>query len=394
MKPLLPNSLSALPLWGLFYAASIMTQDGRTEGTLAAKQEINSAGRSFPCFESQDSEQNKQREKEVIAALPAIARFWLTEDAAYIISPEERCVFLHLSTDQDRDHFTDQFWSRRAPNPRAQDNIFKRRHYERIVFANEQFGGQTPGWRTDRGRVYVIFGQPDSIEHPSAGPSEDRQYVREVWHYNNIDAIGQNVGFEFIDPTGSGDYRLSGPPEMKEKLTPIPPYYVGRVSQGGGATQSAKTIEIHIGPAPTPLVEFKDLEAMVVSRIVREQVHFVHRTAFSRATDATTYTKILISIPSRAAEVSNKSASLPRRYAVFGRISRPSGWVVDTFERTISFEGNGDSERSQPNCQFQVPIEPGIHRLSIVVKDLSDGRTGTLYTDLDVPPYERVQGTN
>ncbi|HEU0047840.1 MAG TPA: GWxTD domain-containing protein, partial [Nitrososphaera sp.] len=114
------------------------------------------------------------RENEAIASLPKIARFWLTEDAIYIISPEERCAFLHLATDEERDQFIEQFWSGRAPDPTSVDNSFKREHYERIVFANEKFSGQLPGWKTDRGRVYVTYGPPDSIESHQSGEKTGR----------------------------------------------------------------------------------------------------------------------------------------------------------------------------------------------------------------------------
>lgn len=301
MMLLFPAYRVTLPLSALFCAASIMGQEGRTASTFLAKQEINSAKGASPCFEAPDSPMSKQRENEAIAHLPRIARFWLTEDVAFIISPEERCAFLHLATDQERDHFIEQFWSSRAPNPESLDNSFKREHYERIVIANQKFSDQLPGWKTDRGRVYVTFGPPDSIESHQSGektgrPPEERvetyQYSWEAWHYRHLDGVGENVELEFVDPSGSGDYRLAVPPEMKDELIFAPPYNLGRTRREEGTTQSAHAIEIYMGPVPTPRVQFKDLEAMVVSQITREQVQFTHRIEFAKAAGATTFTKI------------------------------------------------------------------------------------------------------
>src|SRR5262245_39931585 len=137
----------------LCFAVSATAQDGRTVTVLTAKQEISTVIKTAPCFNAPDRAKSQQRENEAIVSLPKIARFWLTEDVVYIIPAEERCAFLHLATDEEREHFIEQFWSRRAPDPTSLDNRFKREHYERIVFANQQFSGQLPGWKTDRGRV-------------------------------------------------------------------------------------------------------------------------------------------------------------------------------------------------------------------------------------------------
>lgn len=196
LKMLLRTCRLALLLSALFLTASIVAQEERTATTLARKQEINTVKGASPCFDALHSAMSKQRENEAIARLPKIAGFWLTEDVAFIISPEERCAFFHLATDEERDHFIEQFWSSRAPDPSSLDNSFKREHYERIVIANEKFSDQLPGWKTDRGRVYVTFGPPDSIESHQS---------KEVWHYRHLDGVGENVELEFVDSSGTGN---------------------------------------------------------------------------------------------------------------------------------------------------------------------------------------------
>lgn len=380
MLPLRTCSLT-LFLSALSLTASIVAQEERTGTTLPIKQEIRAANGAPPCFDVPHTAISKQRENEVVARLPKVARFWLTEDVAFIISPEERCAFLRLATDEERDQFIEQFWSRRARDPRSLDNSFKREHYERIVIANEKFSDQLPGWKTDRGRVYITFGSPDSIESHQS---------KEVWHYRHLDGVGENVELEFVDPSGSGDYRLVVPPEMKNELIFAPPYNLDRARRGKGSTPSEPgLIELYIGPAPTPVVQFKDLEAMVTSRIIRNQVHFSHRIEFAKATHATTLADISVNVPSIQGPPNN-TANSQTQFELFGRVSKPSGWVVETFERKISLAAQDISGDAQLDTHFHLALAPGMYRLAIVVKDSASGDTGTLYTAFNVLDYERA----
>jgi|ERR1700731_327179 len=381
MLPLRTCRLTLL-LSALFLTSSIVAQEERTTTTLSIKQEINMANSASPCFGGSGSAISKERENEAIARLPKIARFWLTEDVAFIISPEERCAFLHLATDEERDQFIEQFWSRRAPDPRSLDNGFKQGHYERIVIANEKFPDQLPGWKTDRGRVYITFGPPDWIESHQS---------KEVWHYRHLDGVGENVELEFVDSSGSGDYRLAVQPEVKEELILAPLYNLGGARRGKGTTPSEPgLIEIYIGPAPTPVVQFKDLEAMVTSRISRKQVNFSHRIEFAKATHATTLTEISVNVPSSQSSPPNNTSNSRSQFALFGRVSKPSGWVVETFECKISLATRNNSADAQLDTHFHLALAPGMYRLAIVVKDSASGDTGTLYTAFNVPTDESV----
>jgi hypothetical protein len=203
--------------------------------------------------------------------------------------------------------------------------------------------------------------------------------------------VGENVELEFVDSSGSGDYRLAVQPEVKEELILAPLYNLGRASRGKGTTPSEPgLIEIYIGPAPTPVVQFKDLEAMVTSRIIRKQVHFSHRIEFAKATHATTSAEISVNVPSNQPSPPNNTANSRTQFELFGRVSKPSGWVVETFERKTSFAAQNNSGDAQPDTHFHLALAPGTYRLAIVVKDSASGDTGTLYTAFNVPGYSRV----
>jgi GWxTD domain-containing protein len=138
---------------------------------------------------------------------------WLTQEVVYIITDEEGAAFARLTTNAERERFSEQFWARRDPAPGTGANKFRDEHYRRIAYSNERFAADAPGWQSDRGRIYILFGPPDEIEsHPSAGP--DRP-ARENWLYRHIEGVGDRVILTFTDDDGNRAYRLSaatGPP--------------------------------------------------------------------------------------------------------------------------------------------------------------------------------------
>ena len=351
-------------------------------------QSADSSSSRQPCFAAQ----GELREGDAIASLPEIFRYWLAEDVVYIIAPEERCAFLHLASDRERQQFVDQFWLRRAYDPESLDNDFKQEHYRRIVFANERFGTNVPGWQTDRGRVYITFGPPEKIEsHGEGSQDEDREggKQREKWHYRYLEGLGENVHLDFVDPSHSGDYRLATPIQVKNE----PPYNLPGVSRQDRdvASEAVQHIVVHIGLMPSPKIKFKDLEAMVVARILRDQVHFSYRIEFTRATHASTMVHIAVEIPTRQLIPEMRDAEQVRVAGIFGRVSKPSGWAVETFERAASIQELEHLEQATLNRETIVALEPGSYGLAIAVKDVASGNAGLLYTTLQVPRYDDLR---
>ena len=171
-------------------------------------------GLLIPCsLVAKDREDLRKEEQE------DYYRKWLTEDVVYIITDEERTVFERLTTFAEKDQFIEQFWYRRDPEPGSSHNEFKEEHYRRIAYANERFESGKAGWKTDRGRIYIMHGPPDQIENHSfdggyirpvwEGGGKTRTYPFEVWRYRHIDGAGSDVELEFVDKTMSGQYRLA-----------------------------------------------------------------------------------------------------------------------------------------------------------------------------------------
>jgi len=155
---------------------------------------------------------------------------WLSQDVAWIITDEEMADFVNLSRDQQRDEFVVAFWARRNPNPGAPENKFKEEHYRRLAYANTHFAASVPGWKTDRGRIYIMYGPPDTVDrHYSAAGSEKASsivgvvaipYDWELWHYRFIEGIGKDVTFKFVDTCACGEYQMPVEKDDLKKYAP------------------------------------------------------------------------------------------------------------------------------------------------------------------------------
>src|ERR1700722_1334265 len=230
---------------------------------------------------------------------------WLEEEVPYIITDEERSAFLQLQTNEEREQFIEGFWQRRDPTPDTVENEFKEEHYRRIAYANERFSSGIPGWRTDRGRIYIMWGPADEIETHSAGSTYNRPmtegggqttvYGFDDWTYHYMEGIGQNITIEFVDPTGTGEYHISLDPGEKDAMAHVPGGGPSLLEQMGLSTQAKRFTRSDGSTAPLgmgqingaggqegqdeftrleqfakvqapPPVKFKDLEEVASSR--------------------------------------------------------------------------------------------------------------------------------
>ena len=178
-----------------------------------------------------DKEKFKQQ-KELRQELKGPYKKWLDEDVRWIITDQEMKAFKSLSNDEEREAFIENFWLRRNPNPDSPENEFKEEHYRRIAYANEHFAAGKPGWKTDRGHIYIAYGKPDSIDsHPAGGTyerpmdeggGETSTFPFETWHYRYIEGIGDNIDIEFVDTCQCGDYHMTIDRSEKDALLHVP----------------------------------------------------------------------------------------------------------------------------------------------------------------------------
>ena len=372
------------------------------------------------------TKEQKKKMGRALKELDAQYKQWLQEDVVYIITPEERSAFLQLSTSEEREQFIEQFWLRRSSNPDLPENDFKEEHYRRIAYANEHFASGIPGWKTDRGRIYIIWGPADEVDsHPTGGtydrPMEEgggstTTYPWESWRYRYLEGLGNNVILEFVDPSGSGEYHLTMDPSEKDALLHVPGAglslmeSMGLASKADRFTRSDGTnLPTTLGGQPAsmneftrleqyakiqqaPPVKFKDLEALVTSRIVRDQVHFAWRTDFLKVTNDTVLVPVTIQVPNSQLSFQAKDGVHTATMNIFGRVSTLTGRVVQTFEEPVSRDFPDSlfqqSVKLQSIYQKAVPLRPGLYRLDLVIKDVQSGNVGVVNTRLQVPRYE------
>jgi GWxTD domain-containing protein len=337
--------------------------------------------------------ENSPTDKRKAADLPAIYRYWLNEDVVYIIPLEERCAFLELDSDQQRDFYIEQYWYERDSEPTSQDNSFRDEHYRRIVFSNEKFATEIPGWETDRGHVYIRYGPPDSVVSHSAaeltwkppeGEPDNVRYSWEAWHYNRIEGLAPNIDFAFVDPSGSGEYQLRLGPKQKDLPIFDPPTTFQDDQRQ--PTLADGRLHVFIGHGPVPLIHYKDLESVAISGIIRHQILFAYQIRFVRATNASTMTTISVDLPAHPAE--DEQAIRPTdSYEIFARISTPYARAVHTFE--------SHAEVAHPlpygaDRETTVPLIPGPYGLAIVIKVAASGQIGVLHTTFQVPRFDEL----
>ncbi len=194
--------------------------------------------------------ERKKQEARLKKELETPYKKWLNEEVGYIITDEERKAFKQLASDDERQQFIEQFWLRRDPTPDTEENEYREEHYRRIAYANDRFASGIPGWKTDRGRIYIEYGPPDEIEsHPSGGtyerPYEEgggstSTYPFEQWRYRYIEGIGTNIILEFVDTTMSGEYRLTMDPSEKDALLYVPGAGLTMAEQMGLSDKTAR----------------------------------------------------------------------------------------------------------------------------------------------------------
>src|SRR5579871_4394839 len=279
--------------------------------------------------DDQKKEEAAKRSREQENA-SRVFKKWLDEDVAYIITNEERTAYKALKTDEERQQFIEQFWLRRDPTPDTEENEFKEEHYRRIAYANERFASGIPGWKTDRGRIYIMYGPPDEIEDHSSGGSYQRPieegggetstYPFQQWRYRYIEGIGTNIIIEFVDPTMSGEFHMTMDPSEKDALLYVPNAGLTMSEQMGMSNKTDRfnrTDGTHLGvgtqPLPAsmneferleqfaklqkpPAVKFKDLDAVVSSNIRYNTLPLKVQADYMRVTDSTMLTSITVQL--------------------------------------------------------------------------------------------------
>jgi GWxTD domain-containing protein len=370
--------------------------------------------------------ERKRREAKLRKELETPYKKWLNEDVLYIITDEEKQTWKRLSTDDERESFIEQFWIRRDPTPDSVENEFKEEHYRRIAYANERYASGIPGWKTDRGRIYITFGPPDENEsHPSGGsyerPIEEgggttSTFPFEKWRYRYIEGIGSDINIEFVDPTMTGEYRMTMDPSEKDALLMVPNAGLTLMEQMGMASKTdrfSRTDGTRLGTSPMgetasmnqftrleqfaklqkpPVVKFKDLEASVNSTIKFNILPIQVRADYFPLTETSVLANITLQLENKDLQFQAKDGVQKAVVNMYGRITTMARRVANVFEDTVTVDSPAEflAEQAKKSSIYQksVPLAPGLYRLNVVVRDVVGGAMNNYELALNVPHFD------
>ena len=388
-------------------------------------------GSTTVAFAQEKGKAKNPNEKKQREELKSVYKNWMDQDVNYIITDEERKAFKSLKTDEERDQFIEQFWLRRDPDPDTIENEYKEQYYERIQYANEKFASGIPGWKTDRGRIYVMFGKPDEIEsHPAGGPYErpsyhgggnTSTYPFEIWWYRYIEGIGSDIEIEFVDPSGSGEYRIARSPDEKDALLYVPNagltlaeslglgsksdrVGLGGYNGGGRSLFGARAkdgqferLSLLADLQRPPAIKFPDLQVKAdLPEIASDILPFSVRTDFMRISGESVVTSFTMQFDHADLSFKNTGGIYNGSVNIYARLTGLSGRRAGTFEDVVQTAryteqqlGTGQTQRSI--YQKNVVLPPGRYKIDVVARDVTSGKTGILHHSFEVPRYQEKQ---
>ena len=412
----------------LFLRAQDSNQQGSDSKSSSAKkknaqvsQDTQAApGQEDPLKRSRKDDKDAMKEK-----LGGVYKKWLDEDVRWIITDEELAAFKKLTNNAERDTFIEAFWQRRDPTPDTAENEYKDEHYRRIAYANEHFAAGIPGWRTDRGRIYIMYGKPDSIDsHPMGGPyqrpaeeggGQTETYPFEVWRYRWLEGIGQEIEIEFVDDCSCGAYEMTLDRSKKDALLHVPNagltdmeamgmankadrFRNGMESLGQGFfnqnlnTKEFDRLETFAKLNRAPDVKYGELQSELVSHRIRTNpLPFDVRVDFVKLTADTVLVPITVQIPLRALSWSNKDGVQRASINVYGQLQTLTGKIVQTFEAPLHKDIPAELlEKEIDNTSLYwvaLPMRPGLYRLDVVAKDVNGDKVGIFSRSYTVPDF-------
>src|SRR6266567_3057649 len=368
-----------------------------------------------------------EKPRNVKPELKKAYKDWLEKDVAYIITDEERKAFRKLETDDERERFIEEFWRRRDPDPDTDENEYREEYYERIAYTNEHFASGIPGWKTDRGRIYIMYGKPDEKEsHPAGGPYEREPYEGggqtttypfERWFYRYLPGVGSGIEIEFVDPTGSGEYRIARNPDEKDALLNIPGAGLTLAEELGLANKGDRIanlggfgnpnsqreqdspfsrLQLIADLSRPPQIRFNDLASAVNTPVIEDNpLNFDVRVDFFRQSDERVVTAFTIQTDNQNLVFQDSGGLQQAQLNIFGKITHVSGRRAGVFEDPVitraTPEELSDAKERKSAYQKAVPLLPGRYRVDVIVRDVASGATGVRHVGFEVPKYDATK---
>jgi len=384
---------------------------------LAQKDKKKGSGQDVP-----DRERNVKTEKS------NMFKKWMNEDVAYIITDDEKRAWKKLQTDDEREQFIEGFWRRRDPDPDTELNEYLEEHYERVAYANQHFASGIPGWKSDRGRIYIMYGAPHEKEtHPSGGSYERPSYEGggstttypfELWFYRYLPGIGSGIEIEFVDPTGTGEYRIARSPDEKDAMLNIPGAGLTLNEQLGLSSKtdrvSGRNAFGYSGPGAreqdspfSRLILYTDLqkppqvnEALEKNLLATSSTGAIEggdvlsvatKVDFFRASDQRVMTALTIQTDNEDLKFNDVGGVQRARLNIYGRVTNLSGRRITSFEDPVTTDATVDELVAAKNrksaYQRVLPLAPGNYKVDLLIRDINSGATQVKSVGFEVPKF-------
>ena len=376
---------------------------------------------------SEKTQDPSEKTRNVKPELNKAYKDWLEKDVAYIITDEERKAFKKLQTDDERERFIEEFWRRRDPDPDTDENEYREEYYERIAYANEHFASGIPGWKTDRGRIWIMYGKPDETESHPAGGAYNREsyegggststYPFERWFYRYLAGVGSGIEIEFVDPTGSGEYRIARNPDEKDALLHVPGAGLtlaeemglsdksDRISNLGGVgtpnyqreqDSPFSRLQILADLQRPPQIKFNDLASAVNTPVIEDNpLNFDVRVDFFRQSDERVITAFTVQTDNQNLVFKDSGGLQEATLNIFGKITHVSGRRAGVFEDPVTTRATPEelTEAKERKSAYQkaVALTPGRYRVDVIVRDTASGATGVRHVGFEVPKYDTAK---
>src|SRR5256884_3555016 len=368
-----------------------------------------------------------QKPRNVKTELKKAYKDWLEKDVTYIITDDERKAFKKLETDEERERFIEDFWRRRDPDPDTDENEYREEYYERIAYANEHFASGIPGWKTDRGRIWIMYGKPDETEtHPSGGAYNRESYEGggststypfERWFYRYLPGVGSGIEIEFVDPTGSGEYRIARNPDEKDALLHVPGAGLTLAEEMGLSDKSDRIanfggigmanyqreqdspfsrLQILTDLQRPPQIKFNDLASAVNTPVIEDNpLNFDVRVDFFRQSDERVITAFTVQTDNQNLVFKDSGGLQEATLNIFGKITHVSGRRAGVFEDPVTTRATPEelTEAKERKSAYQkaVALTPGRYRVDVIVRDTASGATGVRHVGFEVPKYDTAK---
>jgi GWxTD domain-containing protein len=392
-----------------------------TAGPATAALAQDKKGKSAQQQDVPDRERNVKKERS------NMFKKWIEEDVAYIISDDEKKAWKKLATDEEREQFIEQFWRRRDPDPDTEVNEYLEEHYERVAYANQHFTSGIPGWKSDRGRIYIMYGAPNEKEtHPSGGSYERPSYEGggstttypfETWFYRYLPGIGSGIEIEFVDPTGTGEYRIARSPDEKDAMLNIPGAGLTLMEQLGLANKSDRVTNRgafgYTGPGAreqdspfSRLILYTDLQRPPQVNDVLEKsllgttssgsedtaaLDVATKVDFYRASDERVMTAITIQTDNNDLTFKDVGGVQRARLNIYGRVTNLSGRRITSFEDPVTTDATVEELNAMKDrksaYQRVLPLSPGNYKVDLLIRDITSGATTVKAIGFEVPKF-------